>query len=196
MSANVGGDIGGSGISRMHFGRTDGTAPSVTDCNAAAAAWQAMWGHFNPYIPLDIAWTWQPVVTLIESTSAQLQGYLNLSALPSPVTGVGSGNYAAGNGLRIDWRTVTINGRRQMRAANYMVPLAAAGFATNGGIASALLTSAQTWGLAFLSALGTAGMELVAYHRPAKGATVGGMFGPVVALNVPNVPSTLRSRRI
>jgi hypothetical protein len=146
-------------------------------------------------MPTDTQWTWSSSATLIESTSAALLGFVALTATPLPVTGSNAGSYAAGNGARIDWRTATINNRRQMRAANYLVPLGGTGYDATGRISATFATNASNAAQTFLASLSSASLNLVSYHRPAKGATVGGMFGPVTSVLIPFTPATLRSRR-
>jgi hypothetical protein len=196
LAANVSGDIGGTGISRIHVVKGTGDPPSATDCSTAAAAWRTMWFTLAGFIPTDTQWTWNSSATVIDSASAGLVGFVALSSVPLPVTGSNAGAYAAGNGARIDWRTATVNGRRQMRAANFLVPLGSTGFDATGRVSSGFATNASNAGQTFLASLSSAGMNLVSYHRPAKGATVGGTFGPVTSLLIPSTPATLRSRRV
>jgi hypothetical protein len=82
-----------------------------------------------------------------------------------------------------------------MRGATFMVPLGGTGFDATGRVSSGFVTNAANAAQTFLASLSTAGMNLVAYHRPAKGATVGGTFGPVTSVLIPSTPATLRSRR-
>lgn len=195
IAANVLGDIGGTGISRFHVKRTDGTAPIIADCNAAAAAIRAWLLAAGAFIPTGIQWQFPVQVPLLDEVSAELQGYLNLGVIPNAVIGSGAGAYPAGNGCRVDWLTATIRNRRLMRAANFLVPFASQGFAPTGQIATAAQTAVQTASGVLLGALSTAGLSLVAYHRPAKGTIVGGVAAPVTAYRVPATPATLRSRR-
>ena len=195
MAANVAGDIGAQGISRMHWQRKTADTITVPDCNAAAAAWKTLWQSAQGSIPSAVTWSWQPQVTVIEHASAELVALLQVGVVPTNLVGTASGNYAAGNGLRVDWLTQSIHNRRFMRASNFMVPLASQGYDTAGRVAASLVTSMSGAAVAFLAALDTAGLELVAYGRPPKGQTTGGHVGLVSAVRVPNTPATLRSRR-
>jgi hypothetical protein len=195
MAANVQGDIGGVGISRMHFQRQDATTPLQADCVSAMTAWGVLWNAAKSYVPAGVNWTWQSQVTLIEHDSAQLFSYVNVPSPPTQMTGLGAGNYAAGNGCRIDWLTSSLHGRRFMRAANFMVPLASAAFDATGKVASAFVNSLGAACSTFLTSMNTAGLELVAYGRPLKGAVTGGHVGLVSAYRIPTSPATLRSRR-
>lgn len=195
VSANVAGDVGNQGISRMHFVRQDAATVLPADVAAAAAAWRAYWNALTLYMPNDITWSWQPTAAVIESTSAIIQAYLQVSPLPPPVSSATSGTYAAGSGARLTWKTNTVHGRRFMRAATYLIPLAGGAYTSLGAIAPSLVTALQTNGTTFLAALNTAALSMVSYHRPAKGLSTGGAYGPVVALQVSTTVSALRSRR-
>jgi hypothetical protein len=195
IGVNVVGDIGGTGISRFHVKRSDNTAPTIPDCNAAAAAIKNLFTAWGTYGPTGVSWQFPPQVPQVEETSAELQGYLNLSSIPTNVTGVNATAYPAGNGLRIDWLTATIRNRRLMRASNFIVPLAGNGYATTGQVASACQSALLTAASNMMTALATASLVLVAYHRPPKGTFTGGLSAPVTAYRIPVVPATLRSRR-
>lgn len=195
IAVNVSGDIGATGISRFHVKRLDGTAPIAADCNSAGAALHAMYVSASAYMPTQTQWSFQSQCGIFDEATAELQGYVNMTSVPAIVPGASSGSYPAGNGLRIDWLTATVRNRRLMRAATYMVPLASVAYTAtgqvNGTVAAAFGGYAQT----MLNALATASLELVAYHRPAKGTFVGGTSGPVTAFRVPVQPASLRSRR-
>jgi hypothetical protein len=195
MSANVNGDAGGQGISRMHFQRQDATSITVADCNAAMAAWAALWAALKTNVPAGITWTWQPNVLVIEHATAQVQALLTATTPPAPMVGTSASNYVTGTGLRFDWLTQSIHNRRFLRGSNYMIPLGQGAFSTNGNVSSGVVTSATSAANTFLNALNTAQLELIAYHRPPKGTQAGGAAGLVSAVRVPSQPSGLRSRR-
>jgi hypothetical protein len=195
VAANVSGDIGGVGISRIHFQSQNATTLTPADAQAAANAMRAMWFGVGNLFAADVTWTWQSTVTVIEHASAELQAILALGTVPSNVSGSAAGSYPAGNGARVDWLTQSLHGRRFMRAANFLVPLGNVAYNSSGAVAGASVTQIQGAGATMLTQLGTAGLELVAYSRPPKGTTVGGHVGLVVGVRVPTQPATLRSRR-
>lgn len=195
MSANVQGDIGGTGISRLHFQKVDASAITVADCSSAMAAWAALYTSIKTYIPASVTWSWQPQVNVIEHSSALVQAILTVPSPPANMVGTGSGNYAAGTGARVDWLTQSVHGRRFMRSSNYMVPLASLAYTATGALVAGFTTALQSGANTFLGAMSTAGLEVVAYGRPAKGTTTGGHVGLVVAAKTPSTPAGLRSRR-
>lgn len=195
MAANVNGDIGAQGISRLHWQRVDANPITVADCNAAAAAWRKCWAVCGTSIPTGVVWTWQSTVTVIEHATATIQGILSLGVTPAAVAGAASGNYPAGNGARINWLTPSLSGRRLMRAANYMVPLSVPAYSTNGQLSAAFVGLLGPACATLLADMATAQLELVAYSRPKKGQTSGGHVGLVTGYRIPLQPASLRSRR-
>jgi hypothetical protein len=195
MAANVQGDIGAQGVSRMHFVRQDATVPTITDCNAAAAAWKALWSSQGANMPTGITWVWQGQVTIIDIDSAELQSIVQMGVIPTQLAGASATAYPAGNGIRIDWLTATVHNRRFMRAANFLVPLCGNAYAAQGNISSTAQSAVLTACGTFLAAMNTAALSLVAYGRPAAGQTTGGHVGVVTGYRVPTAPASLRSRR-
>jgi hypothetical protein len=195
IAANVAGDVGQTGISRMHFIRQDLATIQPADLNSAAAAMRTFWVAAASYFANDITWSWQSSVPIIESTSALIQRYMAITSLPATVLGSATGNYAGGNGARVVWHTTTISTRKLMRASNYMVPMAGPAFTALGGLAPVVATTLQSAAVTFLNSLNSSGIALISYHRPVKGATSGGKFGIVTNATVSTTVSSLRSRR-
>jgi hypothetical protein len=124
-----------------------------------------------------------------------VQGPLVIGTLPGNVTGGGSGSYAGGNGIRINWKTSTLQGRRLIKGATYLAPLAANAFTSTGGINTVISANATAAASAYIAAMHTAVLYPVIWHRPAKGTTTGGMWGGIVAGVASTTPCSLRSRR-
>jgi hypothetical protein len=195
VSVQVSGDIGGIGVSKFHIARQDAATITAADVTAAGAAIRPFYFTAATWIPADITETFITQVPVIESTSAIIQAELLMTTAPLPVTGTAAGTYAGGNGARVNWKTQTIGKRRFMRAATFLVPLAGAAYTASGGLSSTLLTNMNGAAATMLTALSTAQLNLVAYHRPGKGLDVGGTYGIVTVGVIPSTPSTLRSRR-
>jgi hypothetical protein len=194
-SVQLSGDIGGLGVSKFHWQRIDATTPLVADCNAAGAALHGLYNSLTGLFPSAITWTFPADVPLFDVSSALVQGILTMSSVPAAVSGAGGLDYAAGTGARINWKTTSIHGRRFLRGATFMVPLVASAYNGTGAVAAASITTIQGAAATFLAAMATANLELIAWHRPLKGATTGGAAGLVAAAAVPSTPAGLRSRR-
>jgi hypothetical protein len=145
--------------------------------------------------PSNVVWQWQTQVSVLDEDTAKLQRYMTVTSPPLNVTGQDASKYIAGTGLRIDWLTSTVSGRRMMRAANYLIPLTSAAFTSQGAVSAAIATAVTTAAGVCLNDLDTANLALVAYHRPPKGTFSGGHSGVVTSYRVPIQGSTLRSRR-
>ena len=195
IAANIQGDTGGQGISRIHVKHKDGSAIDAAACNSAAAAMRAMWFATATDMPSTTSWIWQSQVNVLDEASGGLLRYMTVAPLPLAVTGQDASKYAAGTGVRIDWLTSTISGRRMMRAANFFVPLTSAAFTTQGQVSTAIQTAVLSAAATFLTALDTANLGLVAYGRPKKGTQSGGHAGFVTSYRVPVTAASLRSRR-
>lgn len=194
VAVHVTGDIGGSGISRYRFTRNDAGITTVADCNAAGAAIRALYNAVTDW-PTGVTWAVSPNVELFDVGSALVQGSLTMTTPPANVIGSGGTSWAAGIGARINWKTGTISGRRLLRGATFMIPLAPSAFGASGAIAGSKVTILQNAATAYIAAMNTANLQPVVWHRPLKGVTSGGTMGPVTASLVTSTPSGLRSRR-
>lgn len=192
---HVQGDIGGVGVSRLRFVRQDSAAILGADCNAAAAATHGLFAAAGAYTPNVVSWACQPQVDIYDSASGIVAGPLVVTSLPSPVTGTGGANFAAGTGARLNWKTSTLSGRRLLKGALYLVPFATTAMTTSGGISSAMQTAMNNAANAYLIAMEAALLYPVVWHRPAKGASSGGLTGGIYAGILSATPSSLRTRR-
>ena len=194
VSVKVTGDIGGAGISRFRFIRNDAGVITVADCNAAGAAVKGLYSTTTLW-PSGVVWAVQPAVEVFQIDNALVQGFLTMSTVPTPVTGTGGSVWAAGIGARINWKTATVSGRRLLKGSTYMVPLVSNAFGTSGAVAGTTVTSLSSAASAYFSAMTAAALTPVIWHRPLKGATTGGLIGPINAAVVNSTPAGLRSRR-
>ena len=189
------GDIGGRGISRFRFlPSLAGTAPSTADVNAAGAAVRALYAS-AAFLPTGVSAQVQAAVEYFEPDTALVQGTVTMTTVPNVVSGSLAGNYAGGNGARINWKTSTISGRRLLRGATFMIPMASVEFTSTGALSSACQTALINAGNAYIAAMNTAGTTPVVWHRPPKGTHAGGLVGVINAVAVSSTPSSLRSRR-
>jgi 3-oxoacyl-(acyl-carrier-protein) synthase len=194
-AVTLSGDAGGAGISRFHVKHKDGSAIDSAACNAAMAALRAFYNTPTTFLPSVMSWSFVTPVMVIDEASAELARYMSVGTPPTLVSGSGSGSYAAGNGLRVNWKTSTVRNRRLMRATTYMVPLANNAYTGQGQVSSGPMSSVLGACATLLAALDTANLALVAYHRPDKGMTSGGASAPISAYTIPATIAGLRSRR-
>lgn len=191
----VSGDYGGVGVSRFRFTRRDSTAITGADVNAVAASARKIFLAAAPYIPSVVGWTCQAIANVYDVDSALVQGPLSISSLPATAQGSASGTWAAGSGCRVNWKTSTIRGRRMLRGATYLIPLAAGGFGSTGAVLSTARSAIDAACATYINELTTAQLYPVVWHRPLKGQTSGGMTGVIFAGLSSPTPSSLRSRR-
>jgi hypothetical protein len=144
---------------------------------------------------VTVNWTCQAQVDVYDVNTGVVQGPLLITALPATVTGTGAGNYPAGTGGRLNWKTSTLVGRRLLKGSLFMVPFAPTAYAGTGSITTAVASALNTAATTYLNALTSATLYPVIWHRPAKGATSGGLTGIVYAGVMSNTPASLRSRR-
>jgi hypothetical protein len=189
------GDIGGRGISRWRFlPSLAGTAPSIADVNAAGAAVRAFYAA-AAFLPTGVSAQVQAAVPFFDVGSALVQGSVSMTTVPNVVSGSLAGNYAAGMGARVNWKTATISGRRLIKGATFVIPMASAEYTSGGALSSTAQTALINAANAYIAAMNTAGTTPVVWHRPPKGTTAGGLVGPINAVAVPSTPAGLRSRR-
>lgn len=192
---NVQGDIGGQGVSRFRFVRQNAGNISGADANAAAAAARLLLNAAAGVLPSAVTWTCNAQCNIYDSASGLVQGPLIITSLPATVTGSGGTNWAAGVGARVNWKTSTLQGRRLIRGATFVIPLAGGAFGPGGSLQASQITALNAGAAAYLNAMTTALLYPVIWHRPAKGSLTGGTTGIVFAGTTSSVPSGLRSRR-
>ena len=192
---HISGDMGGLGVSRLRFIRQNAGNILGADVNAAAAASFGLFNAAKAATPSGMTWAIDPQVNVYDSDTGLVQGPMVISSMPSNVGGTGGNNWAAGVGARINWKTSTVQGRRLMKGATYIVPLGALQFVTGGGVSPGFVTSMNTAAAAYLTAMTTALLYPVVWHRPPKGTHTGGLTGIVFSGVCSTVPASLRSRR-
>jgi hypothetical protein len=195
LEMDLSGDVGGQGINRLHWQRIDAGTITQADCNAAAAAWRAVWQGVHANMPIGYTVTTNPAVEIREVDSGAPDSVLQLSSIPSVVTGSDTGHYAAGVGVRLNWKSASVRNRRFFRGCVFLVPLVSDTFTTGGIVDPTFISGVVTVVSAFLVAMTAAGLEVIIWHRPAKGAVTGGAAGLVTGFAVSNTPASLRSRR-
>lgn len=189
------GDVGGNGLSRVHFQRVDFGTILSADANAAAAAWHNLWQAAHTEVPSSVIISPSSECSRIDPVSGSPIGVTNLTSVPGAVFGSSASKYAAGTGARIQWHTSQIHNRRIIRGATFLVPLTSDAFTPSGVLSSVIQSNYVTAAQAVLTAMTAASLTLVVHHRPAKGTFVGGIAAVVTATSVLGEAAQLKSRR-
>jgi hypothetical protein len=195
LAWHVQGDIGGIGISRLRFTRQDAGSITGADVNAAMAASKGLFIAAGNNTPSVVSWVPQAQVNIYDVVTGLVQGPLVATSLPTSVVGSGGTAFGAGLGARMNWKTATLSGRRLLKGATFFVPMTSGSFSGSGAVASSVITSLNTAAATYLTAMTTATLYPVIWHRPPKGTHTGGVTGIVFAGTTSNVPAGLRSRR-
>lgn len=147
---------GGTGISNFY------TSPSdATGAQAAANAVRAMFlaiATTNARIPNDVSFTFDSEAT-IHADDGTLTSVLVVGSVPASVTGAGAGGWAGGIGVKVNWETDAVISGRRLVGHTYWVPAASGCFDTDGTLTAAAITDFRNPSNAYLTALGSAGLE-------------------------------------
>jgi hypothetical protein len=189
-------DIGGIGISRFHVQQADGTLMPNGPAQLFAGYLNTLYTALKAYFPAALAFQVQGAYSVLDVASGQVQGSFSYTPVPAAVVGSGSGNAAGGTGVRGYWHTGTVLNRRVVRGATYFTPCVAAAYSATDGIASGVATTFSAAMATFIASCQGQSLLPVVYHRPAKGATVGGIAAPITGATVGSQPGSLRSRRM
>lgn len=195
VSFHVQGDIGGVGVSRFTFVTQSSGAIVATDANAVAAAARALFNTMATNIPSGVSWTADPTCHVYDHITGLVQQPVVMTVIPAAVNGSGGNNWAAGVGARINWKTATLSGRRLIKGATFLAPLASTSFGSSGSVTAGTVTALNTAVATYLAALTTANLNPAVWHRPKKGTQAGGLAGIVFGGVASSTPASLRSRR-
>jgi hypothetical protein len=88
-----------------------------------------------------------------------------------------------------------VHGRRLIKGATFLVPLTVDAFSAAGTLNAVQQASYATAAGTYLTAMTTAGLAHVVWHRPAKGTFVGGVAANVIGAGVNGTGAMLKSRR-
>lgn len=147
---------GGQGISNFYTSATD-AAGAQAAANAVRAMCLAI-ATTNARIPNDVSFTFDSEATL-HADDGTLTGVLGIGSVPASVTGAGTGGWAGGIGVKVNWETGAIAGGRRLVGHTYWVPAASGCFDTDGTLTAAAVTDFRNPATAYLTALGTAGLN-------------------------------------
>ena len=140
-------------------------------------------------LPAGVAITIPNTGDLIDIPTGELSGTWT-DGTTGTVTGSGSGVFALGVGIRLQWMTSGIRNGRRVKGSTFLVPTVGGIFATDGTIATTTAGVLQTAVNTYITDM--AGNARI-YSRPLPG--VAGQANTVISGAVPDAVSWLRTRR-
>ena len=187
VTAEWSGFSGAPGYSVFHFAGIDTTTAVA---QSAVDAVDAFIGGGDAYTAPKVSIRMSSAVDVIEESSGQIIDLLNVVA-PAARNGPTSGSYSAVSGAVCHWLTSEVKNGRRVRGRNFLVPLGASSYDTDGSLHTTALTAIQT----AADALVAASPDLVVWSRPSIAGATDGSAHPVTGARVPDMAAVLRSRR-
>lgn len=140
--------------------------------------------------PDDVQWTVPSSGDELDSATGAITGTWTDNTGGTVAGTVAGGNYAAGVGARVVWDTNGRTNNRRVRGSTFLCPLSNAAYASNGEIDPSVIVDLEAAADALRIAQSG---SLVVWTRPVGGT--GGALNSVLAVDVPNQVTWLRSRR-
>jgi len=166
----------------------------LADLNAFAARLQSFLGAVAGQMPASVISTIQPTTEQFDANTGDLQGTMDITALPAQPGGALNNQFSSISGACVTWRTgATLDGKR-VRGRTFLVPLSTSAYQNDGTLLDASAVSLRT-AATNLAAPGALPLErqLHIWHRPTPlhvGAAV-----PTTAATINDRVSYLKSRR-
>lgn len=177
--------VGAPGYTNFHFDTTIGSAAEI---NTAAAAVRTFFDATKNLLPSGLTVSIKPTAEMFDLSGVKT-AESPVTTVPAPVVGLASGQYAAGVGAVINWRTGVYVSGRALSGRTFLVPLASA-FQADGSLATANVTLLTNAANAYRQTTGPRPC-VWALPQPDRGAAT----ATISAANVPDRPAVLRSRR-
>lgn len=167
------------GLSTFYYGVA---SPNVSDC-------VAFFNAIKGLVPNTLTWTIPSSGDELDEATGKLTGSW-LGTGGGTVTGTVAGQpYAAGVGARVTWRTGVVHNGRRVQGRTFIAPLTIGSYDTSGTITTSYLTTLQTAAAAYAA-------SGVAKGIWSKGRTdTDGLYAAIMSAEVPDVVTSLRSRR-
>lgn len=179
VRCNLTGTVVGGGIATFY---TDG---ADTDISAIRAFWVAV----APSLPAGMTITVPNVADQLRDTDGQLLGSVPLTG-SGTVVGSGNSAYSAGIGAFVSWVTADVVGRKLVKGRTFLAPLGQGFASVDGTLNDSTRAALDTAALALVAA----GLIMV-WHRPTPALPTGGSAHLVVASQVIDRVTALKSRR-
>lgn len=173
--------VKGLAVNVLHFGYDGG----VVDTSALYAAYQ----NLASVLPTGVAIVYPTSGDVIEDSTGQLVGTWT-GGQAGPTFGGAAAAAAAGVGSCIAWRTGSVVNGRRLRGRTFLSPLSTAAYEADGTLTGSAITASQQVADGLMAMGG-----LMIWHRPSAPGASDGMSDGVLARNVTDRVSSLRSRR-
>ena len=180
-----GSGVVGPGVSTFY------NAGTATEANISTAL-NTFFTAIKSYVPQTVTWHVENGGDILEDSTGQLTGAWT-SGGAYTVSATGIGNYAAGVGGRLNWKTSTIVGGRRVRGSFFFCPLLTPNYESDGTLSNSMVTAVNAAAAAYL---GSAGLAPVIWHRPKTKTSADGSSAPITSADMPDAVSWLRSRRL
>lgn len=164
---------------------------SATMANVSPAL-QTFFNAIKSYVPSSVTWRIEDGGDEIDSQTGALVGAWT-SGGAFTVAGTGIGNYAAGVGGRINWKTTAIFNGRRLRGSTFICPILTPNYESDGTLSNAMVTAI---GAAATTYIGAAGLQPRLWHRPKTKSSADGGAAAISSASMPDAVSWLRSRRL
>lgn len=161
------GTSGGPGLTQSIITNPTGDPISATQATQAGAAVRTFWNSLASYLPNEITLTVMPVVDCYEvgAFNNSLASSLSMTATPAVVQGTDAGVYGMASGFKMNLHTNVIRHGRRVRGAWYVVPAGQSAYSAVGTITGVARTAFDNAGQTLLTAMNTAGLNLVVWTR-------------------------------
>lgn len=179
----INGFTGGPGYNQLYF---DASGDSL-GAQSAADAVKAFWNSLSVQMPNTVSIAVQSDVNVLDDSTGDLQSVVTVTG-GTVGPGGSSAPYAAGVGACISWTCSEVHLNHRLRGRTFVVPLASAGYQSDGTLVDAVRSAIQTNAATLL-----AHEDFGIWGRPVNGAN--GLFGLAQAVNVRDKVAILRSRR-
>jgi len=176
----AGAPVTGGGLSTFYF--TDGAVGQSADV-------EGLFYAIRFSFPAGITWTIPDGGDTILDTTGELTGSWG-SGGGATVASAGTGDYAAGVGARVVWRTAGVNGGRRVNGSTFLVPLDVVMYGPDGTIDTGGLATLVSAADALVTAQASA---FTIWSRSVNGGA--GANQEVTSATVVDKGSGLRSRR-
>lgn len=187
LTCRYNGFTGAPGWIKMKFiGNLD-----VATSNTAAANFKTFLNAFGgSTMPTGATITFDAVCQEFDG-QGKLSGEHSLTTIPTAVVGTGTGGYAGGSGMVVNWLTDAFVQGKRIRGRTFLVPLSNSVFQSDGTIADAFRTTATTAATTFATSTPQPAVWSVRNLGGSPVYTIAGMTGATV----PDRSALMRSRR-
>lgn len=183
----------GPSVSTFHL-ENDG----ASNLQAAADAIRVFFNNRAALLPNEVTVTFDSTVDVLDPSTGTLVGSQPVTS-PALVTGSGTGTWAAGSGVRLDWLTDGFLAGRRVKGRTFLVPAVGGAFGTDGRVLQTQVAATNGSAGTLISALAANSTALGIWARPFDGSSEAppraGSFHVVTGASASSLAATLRGRK-